>query len=125
MESESLVSQLIAELKRREMHAFRASVSTYAQEGEYVALSLWASEAQRFLNLLVPGPPDLDDDLARHIVGHAADLSIEDDPWMYEATVGLESDVLVEMGAGVFRLRVTISVPASDLLLVLHRLGAL
>ncbi|MCA1570240.1 MAG: hypothetical protein LC798_07960, partial [Chloroflexi bacterium] len=87
-------------LKRRVQGEFEAAVSPYLGPEEYVALSLWATYAQQFLNLLVPGPLGRDDDLARHIVGRGADLTIEDDPWAFEAVAGLESNMFVEMRAG-------------------------
>lgn len=118
------LSLIIAELRRREMHPIQSSPLPHSDS---VALSLWASEAQRFLNELVPGPLDRDDDLARHIVGRSADLVMGEEPWVFEAYPGLEDDRLVGMGvgmgAGVFRLRVTIGLPTDDLPEVLRRLG--
>jgi hypothetical protein len=70
---------------------------------------MWAATAQHFLTLLVSAPLDLEDDLARRMVGRPQGLFVEEEPWGWEATVGVPDERLALFGAPALELRVTVS----------------
>ena len=124
MSIDEYTKALIAALRLHEMRANPASFQSGPRRSIEVGLA--ASEAQRFLNLLVRTPLDVDDDLARRMFGRPQDMTAGEEPWEYGAAVALEDDRLVglDIGAGVFRLRVYIGIPPADAPEVLRRLGA-
>ncbi|MBA3740380.1 MAG: hypothetical protein H0W98_04430 [Chloroflexi bacterium] len=81
---------------------------------------------QRFLDAMVPGAIERDDDLVPRMLARPQDLTIGDEEWRWYASPIDTEDALVAMGAsGGLKLTISVEIPESDLPEVERRLKAL
>jgi len=85
---------ILSELRRREVQA----MSSAADDG-YVGISMSPSGVQRFLDAMVPGAPERDDELVPRMLARPQDLTIGDEEWRWYASLLDTEDALVAMGA--------------------------
>lgn len=86
-------------------------------EDGFVCISMTTYSVQEFLTALAPGPVDGSDQLAVRIGGRAQDLTVDDVPWRFEASVYPPAQ---DSGLELF---VTVSIPDGDVPEVVRRLG--
>jgi len=112
---------ILSELRRREVQA----MSSVADDG-YVGISMSASGVQRFLDAIVPGAIERDDELVPRMLARPQDLTAGDEEWRWYASTIDTEDALVAMKAsGGLKLSITVEIPESDLPEVARRLNAL
>ena len=112
---------ILSELRRREVQAMQS----VADDG-YVGISMSPSGVQRFLDAMVPGALERDDELVPRMLARPQDLTIGDEEWRWYASLLDTEDALVAMGAsGGLKLAITVEIPESDLPEVARRLNAL
>ncbi len=112
---------ILSELRRREVQAMPS-----VADDEYVGISMSPSGVQRFLDAMVPGAIERDDDLVPRMLARPQDLTIGDEEWRWYASLLDTEDALVAMGAsGGLKMTITVEIPESDLPEVERRLTAL
>jgi hypothetical protein len=118
MSPDEAAEVILDELRKREIE----TMAMVADEG-YYGLSLSPIGVQRFLDAMVPGKLDRDDDLVPRMVGRPADLWVGAEEWHWHASLYLTEDSLVAMGAAGLKLHVSVEIPESDLPEVARRLS--
>lgn len=98
-------------LRTRRIHAWRVSA---LEPDRYVTVSMSASDAERFIDILIE-PLRADDEFAMRIFGRPQDLTVSDEPWKFEVTPGITDQDLA-------KLHVYVSIPLDDVDEALARL---
>ena len=112
---------ILSELRRREVQAMPS-----VADDAYVGIGMSPSGVQRFLDAMVPGALERDDELVPRMLARPQDLTIGDEEWRWYASLLDTEDALVAMGAsGGLKLTITVEIPESDLPEVERRLNAL
>jgi len=104
---------IIEALRERHIRAHRAAPHPTCS-GK--ALSMSVVDLERFLDIIVPPPLSVDNDLVLRVCGRPQDLGPLDEPWQFELVPSF-----VEAG---FEFRAIVSIPDDDLEGVTTRIAA-